>query len=484
MSPQFPSRWRRESGAVIVHVVTALIALIAFSAITIDYGVMWMSRRQAQNAADAAALAGAISLAFDNPTDWDRARASAETAGEANLIFGAAPDIVRGAGFTTDVTQDISFPDSPSDSCPSGGPVDRCVRANVYRTTAAYTQGGGAANPLPTFFASIFGRSTQGVRATATAQLTAGNATTCLRPWAVADKWQEHVRKQCSQQNQTPPDCNGTWVPNSTWDTSQSFDKWNRGNPPTPNTEITASGNTPDEYRAPGTNGTTDPGTGFGLYESDGVTLKDYGQLIKLKLGSNNDPISSGWFLALDLSGECIAEGCPTNSGAQMYKYAIQNCVGGTVSIGDTLPVETGNMVGPTDQGTYQATGNDPLSIWQRDPNARWNPTTMEIENTCAPGTCADNQAYLISPRIIPVALFNIDAYLAAGYNGNNGSVTITNIMGFFVISQAEAAALGYDTQQGGQNGTVYGIMVSVPGLTTSTSNNTQPFIVTVRLVR
>ena len=38
---------------------------------SIDYGVMWSSRRQAQNAADAAALAGAISLAYDDPDDFD-----------------------------------------------------------------------------------------------------------------------------------------------------------------------------------------------------------------------------------------------------------------------------------------------------------------------------------------------------------------------------------------------------------------------------
>ena len=46
----------RERGAVLVHVAVTLVGLVAFSALTIDYGVLWTSRRQAQNAADAGAL--------------------------------------------------------------------------------------------------------------------------------------------------------------------------------------------------------------------------------------------------------------------------------------------------------------------------------------------------------------------------------------------------------------------------------------------
>ncbi len=37
----------------LVQVAIALVGLIAFSAFVIDYGVMWVARRQAQNAADA-----------------------------------------------------------------------------------------------------------------------------------------------------------------------------------------------------------------------------------------------------------------------------------------------------------------------------------------------------------------------------------------------------------------------------------------------
>ena len=83
-----------ERGAVLVHVALAMLALIAFSALAIDYGALLASRRQAQNSADAAALAGALSLAFDDPDDIPRAQAGAAAAGVANQVWGAAPSIV------------------------------------------------------------------------------------------------------------------------------------------------------------------------------------------------------------------------------------------------------------------------------------------------------------------------------------------------------------------------------------------------------
>ena len=86
-------RWRAgdERGAVLVHAAIAMLALMAFNALVIDYGALWVSRRQAQNAADAAALAGALSLAFDDPDDIPRAQAAAAAAGAANLVSARRP---------------------------------------------------------------------------------------------------------------------------------------------------------------------------------------------------------------------------------------------------------------------------------------------------------------------------------------------------------------------------------------------------------
>src|SRR5262245_60309696 len=97
-----------ERGAVLIQVAVALLALLALSAFGFDYGVMWTSRAQTQTAADAGALAGAISLAFDSPTDQAGARARVIATTGRNRVWGQAPNV-------TDA--DITFP-----ACPPGAP--------------------------------------------------------------------------------------------------------------------------------------------------------------------------------------------------------------------------------------------------------------------------------------------------------------------------------------------------------------------------
>src|SRR4051812_30644407 len=125
-------RFNSERGAVLIHTGIAMIGLMAFSALSIDYGILWTSRRQAQNAADAAALAGAVSLAFVDRNDMTRARRAAEAAGEVNVIWGQAPNI--------DPDADITI-----GTCPPGitNAIDLCVRVNVYRNQGR--------DPLPTY---------------------------------------------------------------------------------------------------------------------------------------------------------------------------------------------------------------------------------------------------------------------------------------------------------------------------------------------
>src|SRR5687768_16317539 len=77
---------RRERGAVLVHVAVAMTGLLAFSALTIDLGSLWVARGQAQNAVDAAALAGAIALA-GNP-DPSLAEAAARAIAQEHAIWG------------------------------------------------------------------------------------------------------------------------------------------------------------------------------------------------------------------------------------------------------------------------------------------------------------------------------------------------------------------------------------------------------------
>jgi hypothetical protein len=426
-------RWRPrgERGAVLVHAAIAMLALMAFNAFVIDYGALWVSRRQAQNAADAAALAGATSLAFYDPDDIPRAQNAAASTGAVNMVLGSAPAIDP----ATDVTL---IP------CPPGAPglPDTCIRANVYRSAERD-------NALPTFFAQIFGMTSQDVRATATAQVITANAVDCMRPWAVADKWDENWE-------------NG--APNSgPWTTDSYFDKYmKQGNQYVPDPSVT----TPDVYIAPTAD---DPGTGFAPFDADGNPTSDYGLQFTLKIGSSESRLSAGWFLALDLPNP---DGS-TGSGATDYRNNIKSCNSTVFKIGDTIPTETGDMIGPTRQGVAGG-GPGGMGLTQKDPGATWNTTTKSIDGSCAPGVCADGVWYSRSPRIVPVPLFSLDDYWNGSPNGK-GSVTITNIMGFFIEGMC-----------GPGNKNVCGRLVVVPGLTEGTSSvdDTAAFLRKVLLVR
>ena len=70
------ARWRSDRGAIIIHVAVAMLGLLAFSAFSIDHGLMMVSRSQAQNAANAVALAAALALAWDDPNDQPGAQAA------------------------------------------------------------------------------------------------------------------------------------------------------------------------------------------------------------------------------------------------------------------------------------------------------------------------------------------------------------------------------------------------------------------------
>src|SRR6187401_1580138 len=152
-----------ERGAVLIQVTVALLALLALSAFVFDYGVMWASRGQAQNSADAGALAGAQSLLL---LHGDAAARDAATAlATRHAMFGQ--DVIAG---NVTVTVPLACP-APFNT-PSG-----CIKVDISK------------QDVPTFLARLVNIQTQGVRATATAMVGAGNAVQCIKPWIVVDRW-------------------------------------------------------------------------------------------------------------------------------------------------------------------------------------------------------------------------------------------------------------------------------------------------------
>jgi hypothetical protein len=369
-----------DRGAILIHTALGVVALTAFLTIVADYGLMWTARRQAQNSADAGAVAGAIGLGYDDPSDYSdsgAAKQNAYLATQTNGVWGQSPYV--------NITNHITFPMTPTNWCdPDGDGLSQCVRVEVFRNNDQL-------NALPMLFGHIIGLTSQNTQASAVAVVAAANESKCVKPWGVADKWAE---------------ADGTWDPTDTFDPAAG-----------------------DDYRYQGELDPQDPGTG---YKAPPQTPNDYGTEITLKVGSPHDAINPGWFQALDLSS--APDATCGNSGGSCYRDSISTCAGGTWKIGDMVPKENGNMVGPTNQGTQD--------LIDLDPGADWNGT--QITGSCVgpPYTCS-TPGHRISPRVVAIPVFDLELYMATGGPGN-GTVKIVNILGFFVDRVNAGEVVGY----------------------------------------
>jgi Flp pilus assembly protein TadG len=174
-----------ESGMSYVFIGMGMMAFLSASMLAIDVGMLMTSRNQAQNAADAGALAGATALYFD---DYDDRTASGPAV--TNAISAATSNDVMGADVSA-LPGDITFPTSPS------GENNR-VRVAVQRSAARN-------NAVSTLVARFFGIAQSDINANATAEASRANAMSCVKPFTIPDKW---VEKQT-----------GTWDENDTFET-------------------------------------------------------------------------------------------------------------------------------------------------------------------------------------------------------------------------------------------------------------------------
>ena len=175
---------RDERGMTFAFVAISLTAFLAASTLAVDVGMFMTARSQAQNAADAGALAGAIALAYD---DFDNrsaggpaVRSAINTATENTVIH----DVV------SVLPSDVTFPLAPS------GEANR-VRVQVFRTAER-------TNSVGTLIGPLFGVPTIDIVATAVAEAAPANAMSCVKPFTIPDRWIE---------NSNPP-----WTPSSTFD--------------------------------------------------------------------------------------------------------------------------------------------------------------------------------------------------------------------------------------------------------------------------
>jgi len=391
---------RSEQGAVFVQVGISLFVLMAFNVFVLDYGMMWIGRSQAQNAADAGALAGALARGYDDfddpPSSGGLAADSAEGVAAANLVWQQAGTPV------------VSF------NCPAGV-TGRCVKVEVYR------DGTNGSTALPTLFGPILGITSQKVKASATGIVGNGNATDCFRPIAFADAWLDN--------RDDPPAGPEFW----------------RYAEPGPGTPVVNA----DVYTAPSATqaGRTTVSTDLGeriIWDMDEATT------------SPTTPITRDLVVALTLPG------------AGSFQSKVENCSGNLVQLGQTLAVEI-----PPAGDTNNAFNN----LMAQDPTVIWNTGANRIDNSCAPG-CAP-----ISPRLIPIALYDPDRFqlgratddwISVGCLTDDPCITVTNIVGFFV----HGAFGGYGP---------HGHILKYPGTSSSTAPtfvDDASWLVTAHLIR
>ena len=163
-----------------VWVGMGFMTFFAASTLAIDVGMFMTARSQAQNAADAGALAGATALVFNdyyNRSAGGPVVRSAITTAESNLVINNTVSVQTG---------DVTFPLGPTG-------LDNRVQVNVFRTT-------NRSNPVATLIGPVFGINTVDIGATATAEASPATSMTCVKPFTIPDRWKE---------NSVPP--NGTF---------------------------------------------------------------------------------------------------------------------------------------------------------------------------------------------------------------------------------------------------------------------------------
>jgi Flp pilus assembly protein TadG len=220
---------RDERGMTFAFVAISLTAFLAASTLAVDVGMFMTARSQAQNAADAGALGGAVALVYDDFDD----RSAAGPAVRSAIGTATGNEVMHGA--VSVQPGDVTFPVGP------GGEANR-VRVEVYRTEARN-------NPVGTLIGPLFGVPTIDIVAAAVAEAAPANAMSCVKPFTIPDRWIE---------NSNPP-----WTPDST------FDRYDKKGNLLPNA---------DEYIEPGEDG-------YGGYDP----MRDKGLELMIRAGTGNN---------------------------------------------------------------------------------------------------------------------------------------------------------------------------------------------------
>jgi len=361
---------KEERAATLIMVAVAMVAIFAFAVLAIDISLVQLAKNQLQNAADAAALAGAIEYTI---TDGDASAAVAE----AIQIAGLNRAIQTTQQPVKITSADVTFP-SP-----------RHVRVQTHRTEAT-------SDPIKLYFMGVINTASDNLgsmTASATAEVLPIGGTNCLKPWMFPDRWDDADGDHVYDARETFTDLNG----NDQYDAGEPFDDLNK-------------------------NGVWDAGEYYDM-QATGYRVPDHvGETIVLKFNNgslNNYAPKEGWYQIIRFGP--VNRGGPDCPGGDCYRDWIPGCEPYVVMVGDTMEMELGAKVGPTDQGFQE--------LIDRDPSAYYDPTTGTIQGS----------AYPASPRLIKAAVYDPSEGIYS-MGGANKYLTVKKIVVVFLEARTGSA--------------------------------------------
>lgn len=283
---------RNRKGVIIVIFAIMMMVLMGAAAMSIDMSRIWAMRNELQTSADAGALAGAIQLT--PPFDADFASDSATSYARRNRVLGDFPEV--------DEIQ-LGAWDDDAASFTNGGTPTNAVRVVVSHPTSGLIMG-------------ILGISAPRVHANAIAWANAPvPAANCVKPWSIP--YVTLMYRINLKRDIRPPD--------SAENLTRTFDQ---------NLDLAALNSMTEAERT------------FALKQGSGKIFDD---AAGGAMPGNFNPVKLPrvWDAA---TGTENPEGTPPN-GAKAYEDNVAGATCHTISVGDSLDTETGNMPNATIDG-------------------------------------------------------------------------------------------------------------------------------------
>jgi len=249
-------------------------------------------------------------------------------------------------------------------------PEDVEVDMTTHRVTVTVRRTADRGSAVGTWFARVFGVEEVDVAARATAEAAPAGAAICLKPFTLPDAWDDE-------------DEDGAYDPGELYDPPQTGygSDWRDGQP--------------------ANNGIDPNGT---IYNDD------FGRPLLVKEGDADGTLVSSWFFPWDIPQ---VDGQP-HTGADRYRWNIENCNTSIVHLGEAYPFENGGMTGPTKQGIE--------GLIAKDKNAEWDVDADSVVGSAY-------RPWKASPRVVKIPLFDPTQKLAPGKK----PIVFNNFTDFFI---------------------------------------------------